>query len=119
MTEKVLITGMGVVSPLGEGVKENWEALAEPSLRGAERRALPYSLSRRPVLRGYAGVVRSHLSSEEQIASLTSFARNDNLKGFQQARGLSTKAITEALSLITADNANAWFRHSIPTLQEL
>ena len=27
------------------------------------------------------------------------------------------QAITEALSLITADNAQAWFRHSMPTLQ--
>jgi transposase len=29
------------------------------------------------------------------------------------------QAITEALALITADNAQAWFRHSMPTLQEL
>jgi transposase len=27
------------------------------------------------------------------------------------------QAITEALSLITADNAQAWFRHSMPALQ--
>ena len=29
------------------------------------------------------------------------------------------QAITEALALITADNAQAWFRLSMPTLQEL
>ena len=29
------------------------------------------------------------------------------------------QAITEAISLITADNAQAWFRLSIPALQEL
>jgi transposase len=27
------------------------------------------------------------------------------------------QAIAEAISLITADNAQAWFRHSMPTLQ--
>jgi 3-oxoacyl-[acyl-carrier-protein] synthase II len=31
MTEAVVVTGMGVVSPLGEGIRANWETLTEPS----------------------------------------------------------------------------------------
>jgi transposase len=70
--------------------------------RGAEVLYLPpYSPDLNPIEKAWAKI-KQHLRS-------TRARSKEDLD----------QAITEALALITADNAQAWFRHSMPTLQEL
>ena len=78
------------------GVRELIEA------RGAEVLYLPpYSPDLNPIEKAWAKI--------KQYLRSTRARSKQNLD----------QAITEALALITADNAQAWFRLSMPTLQEL
>ncbi len=79
-----------------QGVRELLQA------RGAEVLYLPpYSPDLNPIEKAWAKI-------KQYLRSTQARSQQDLDQG-----------ITEALALITADNAQAWFRHSMPTLQEL
>ena len=79
-----------------KGVRELIQA------RGAEVLYLPpYSPDLNPIEKAWAKI-------KEYLRSIRARNQEDLDQG-----------ITKALALITADNAEAWFRHSMPTLQEL
>lgn len=79
-----------------QGVRELLQA------RGAEVLYLPpYSPDLNPIEKAWAKI-------KQYLRSTQARSKEDLDQG-----------ITEALALITADNAQAWFRHSMPTLQEL
>jgi transposase len=79
-----------------QGVRELIQA------RGAEVLYLPpYSPDLNPI--------------EKAWAKIKPYLRSTRARSKQDL----DQGITEALALITADNAQAWFRHSMPTLQEL
>jgi transposase len=70
--------------------------------RGAEVLSLPpYSPDLHPIEKAWAKI-------KQHLRSTRARSKEDLDQG-----------LTEALALLTADNAQAWFRHSIPTLQEL
>jgi len=77
-----------------QGVRERIEA------RGAEVLYLPpYSPDLNPIEKTWAKI-------KQYLRSIRARSKQD-----------LDQAITEALALITADNAQAWFRHSMSTLQ--
>jgi transposase len=79
-----------------KGVRELIEA------RGAEVLYLPpYSPDLNPIEKAWAKI-------KQYLRSTRARSKED-----------LDQAITEALALITPDNAQAWFRHTMPTLQEL
>ena len=79
-----------------QGVRERIQA------RGAEVLYLPpYSPDLNPIEKAWAKIKQS-------LRSIRARNKEDLDQG-----------VTEALALITADNAKAWFRHSMPALQEL
>jgi transposase len=79
-----------------KGVRERIEA------QGAEVLYLPpYSPDLNPIEKAWAKI-------KQYLRSTRARSKED-----------LDQAITEALKLITADNAQAWFRHSMPELQKL